>query len=227
MADPNELITATRCGKTFKASRRTFAHIDYTIALLAKQHPGARLEIIQGCYNTTVEASAGTHDFDACIDVRIVGLDWWTAQAFLRACGWAAWYRHTGSWASVGNWHIHMVSLGYTTRVGIFVPGQVSDYLRHALGLKGQHDSGDDTSPFPKSIDDTYFDYDAWEDNVPYLDWPDADKKALAADVAKAVAAVIVDGAKLTLAQAAKQAANTPAMVRKLAAGLKISIGDK
>lgn len=224
MANPNTLIVDTRCGKTFKASRRTFAHIDYTISELERLHPGAQLVIIQGCYNTTVAASAGTHDFDACLDVEIVGLSWWKAQWFLRCCGWAAWYRFPPTFGQ----HLHMVSLGYSTQVGIYVPAQVSDYYRHALGLKGQHDSGDDTSPFPSDIADTLFDYDAWEDDMPYKKWPQEDRDAMATDVAKAVGALIVDGAKLTLAQAVNQAANAPGLVRQLAKALKIpNIGAK
>lgn len=158
MSSAADLITVTRGGKKFKATRRTVAHLDYTIERLAKQHPTARLVIIQPSYNTGVVASAGTHDFDACFDVQIVGLDWWAAQKFLRQCGWAAWYRFPPTFPH----HIHMISLGYPGKVGIFVPGQVDDYYRHALGLKGQHNSGADTSWFPPNIKATVFDYNAW-----------------------------------------------------------------
>lgn len=228
MANPNDIITGTRCGRTFRASRRTFAHIDYTLVELERLHPGATMVITQGCYNTGVEASAGTHDYDACLDVSIEGLGWWDAQWFLRCCGWAAWYRHTGTWASRSAWHIHMVSLGYTTRVGIYVPAQVDDYYRHALGLKGQHDSGDDASPFPVNIADTTFDFERWEEGMKeYRDWSDESKKELVSDVVAGVVDAIVDGAKLSLGQAVRQASNAPALVRKLGKSLGFDLNKE
>lgn len=147
----------TTSGKTAKMGRRTAAHLDWTIGVLKKRHPEARLEVIQSAYNTGVEKSAGTHDKDKALDVRIVGLGWWEAQLFLRMCGWAAWFRYPPTFSE----HIHMISLGgpINTPVGIYIPGQIDDYYRHALGLKGQHDSGSDTSPFPRDIDARIFRY--------------------------------------------------------------------
>jgi hypothetical protein len=104
----DRLITVTFGGRFFKCSQNTYAALLDTQARLAKAHPKAWIRVIQGCYNTGVAASAGTHDFDACLDVQIVGLSWQDAQDFLRKCGWAAWWRHTGSWASPSQWHIHM-----------------------------------------------------------------------------------------------------------------------
>lgn len=185
---PAKRITVTLGGRTFDAGQRTVAHLLWTIAQLAKRFPMARLEVIQGCYNTGVEASAGTHDFDGVLDVRIVGLDWWVAQKFLRQCGWAAWFRFPPAFGL----HIHMISIGCPGPVGIFVPGQLDDYYRHALGLKGQHDSGDDTSWFPADINNTIFDFPAYlreqEDNVPYLDWPAEHRKAMIRDLVDALA---------------------------------------
>lgn len=108
---PGDLITVTRLGHAFQASRRTVAHLDWTIKRLRRRWPHARLIIIQTCYHSGVEASAGTHDFDACFDFRIVGLPWPLAQRFLRNAGWAAWWRHTGEWAPKDAWHIHAVSI--------------------------------------------------------------------------------------------------------------------
>lgn len=152
----NTVASRTIGGKTFRASQRTADHLNHTIKALAKKYPGTRLRVIQGCYSNG-PLSAGTHDGDAVLDVEIVGLNWWTAQRFLRELGWAAWYRHTGTWAAQSAWHIHMISLGYTTPVGEFVPGQVDDYYRHALGLKGQHNSGSDKSWFPPDIAATIY----------------------------------------------------------------------
>lgn len=148
----------TTSGERAIMGRRTAAHLDWTILRLKKKYPNARLEVIQSAYNDDVPQSAGTHDKDAALDVRIVGLGWWAAQWFLRMCGWAAWFRRPPSFSE----HIHMISLGYPGGddfVGIYVPGQVDDYYRHALGLKGQHDSGSDTSPFPRDIDSKIFDF--------------------------------------------------------------------
>ncbi len=184
MTSPNDIITysqPTTGGRFFRCSRRTAAHLDDTKRRLAKQHPGARLEIIQGAYNDTVAASAGTHDKDAVVDVRIVGLDWWAAQRFLRECGWAAWYRHTGAWSRPSSWHVHMVSLGYTTPVGVFVPGQVTDYYAHKTGLVGH---AHDPSWFPPNIPATQFRYE--EDDMPSpKDWSDEDWAAFEAHVGK------------------------------------------
>lgn len=110
-AAQGKLITVTRLGKTFKASQRTVAHLDWTIRRLRRRWPHARLQIIQTCYHAGVDASAGTHDFDCTFDVRIVGLPWRLAQRFLRNAGWAAWWRHDGQWAPRSAWHIHMISI--------------------------------------------------------------------------------------------------------------------
>lgn len=200
---------AAIAGVTFRASDRTQQHILQTIARLAVRHPGARLRIIQPCYNTGVARSAGTHDLDAVLDVEIDGLPgatdearWWAAQRFLRECGWAAWFRHTGEWADRDAWHIHMISLppGLSTnptaadvdrafeaiglRVGEFVPGQVDDYFAGALGLKGQHRAGVDHSWFPPNINATVFKED---DMPPYRQWPQADKDALVTDIVNGI----------------------------------------
>lgn len=163
----------TIAGKTFRCSRRTYRHIQYTIGRLKEKHPTARMRIIQGAYNTTIRASAGTHDYDCTIDLEIIGLSWDRAQAFMRWTGWAAWHR-TRAQGFTGD-HIHAISLppsGTNTptltnivwqfrsrglEVGAFVPGQVDDYYNHALGLKGQHNAGSDRSPFPKDIKATIF----------------------------------------------------------------------
>lgn len=167
--------TRTIAGRTFRCSSRTAWHLRWTLWVLALRHPKARLRIIQTCYNTTIAASAGTHDYDAVFDVEILGMDWWQAQRFLRRRGWAAWFRHTGSWAPSSYWHIHMVSIPpglranptssevlaaygrLGIRVGVYVPGQVDDFYAHALGLKDQHRAGIDDSWYPDSINATVF----------------------------------------------------------------------
>jgi hypothetical protein len=156
MPDPAEVVTVTLGGLTFRAGRRTAAHIEHTIERLAAIHPGKWLRIIQGSYNTNVAASVGTHDKDAVLDVAIVGLDWLPAQRFLRNHGWAAWWRRPEQ--GFAN-HIHMISLGCPGPLGAFVPRQIDDYWNHRDGLSGH---ALDTTFFPKDIGSTIFDYPAW-----------------------------------------------------------------
>lgn len=179
--DPSEVVTTTLNGTTFRAGRRTAAHLVATDEAL-RQTSGQWLRVIQPCYHTGVAASAGTHDGDGCLDVEVVGLSWGDGQTALRGLGWAAWHRTP---AQGFEDHIHMVSLGCPGPVGVFIPGQVDDYGRHALGLKGRHDSGDDHSVFPADIAATYFDYPGYlEDNV---------DDATIAKIAAATAAAVVD----------------------------------
>lgn len=161
---PSEVITTTLNGVTFRAGRRTAAHLAWTDDR-AREH-GGQLRIIQPCYNTGVAASAGTHDKDGVVDVEVEGMGWRDAERFMRECGWACWYRFPPTFGS----HLHAVSLGCPGPVGIYVPAQVDDYYRHALGLKGQHDSGDDPTWHPADINRTVFDYPAWEDPMPYTE---------------------------------------------------------
>jgi hypothetical protein len=166
--DPNEKIRYADngvFGQAIYMGRRTAAHLDWTKARLAAKHPGARLVIIQGAYNTGIDASAGTHDFDACLDVQIIGLDWWANQRFLRECGWAAWYRYPPTFPN----HVHMISLGYgDAPVGIYIPGQVVDYHEHKTGLVGH---AYDPTWHPVDINATVFSYPDYirsqEDDMP------------------------------------------------------------
>lgn len=181
-------------GNTFSCTDRTYQHLKSTRWRLRLRYPFAKLVVIQGPFNKTIAASAGTHDFDAVLDVRITGLPgrtterrWLKAQAFLRSHGWAAWWRHTGTWAPMGNWHIHMASIppglpqhptpeqvgrAYArlgTKVGKYIDGgwtttghtvatsQIVDYYNHAQGLAGQHASGIDTTWFPVDINKYVF----------------------------------------------------------------------
>jgi hypothetical protein len=167
VVDGAEVIEVTFGGQTFRAGRRTAAHLLWTAERLQEREPGALLVVIQPPYNEGVDASAGTHDGDGVLDVAVTGLDWFPAQRFLRECGWAAWYRFPPSFSH----HIHMISLGCPGPLGVFVPGQILDYYNHAFGLANQHDPGSDTSWFPDDIDATIFDYPAWEDRMTPDDW--------------------------------------------------------
>jgi len=140
-------------GNRFRCSKRTAAHLDRTKARLKVK--GCTLRIIQGSYNTGVKISKGTHDYDAVLDVQIVGMTWIEAQHFLRAEGWAAFIRSP----PLFTYHIHMISLGYTTKVGSLVPGQVASYYNHTSGLIGEvHDP----TWHPDPIRATIFHYDEY-----------------------------------------------------------------
>lgn len=177
-----DIITVTRLGHTFKASRRTVAWLDWITAAFAKQFPGAHLVILQTCYNTGVAASAGTHDKDAVFDLDWSGhiprptsaWRWRRFQRFVRNHCAAAWWRHTGTWANESAWHVHCFPLPanlrtFTTEVGIYVDGgasqgcpgstssQLADYLNGAEGLAGQHVARSDRSWRPRRI--AAFDY--------------------------------------------------------------------
>lgn len=170
----DRLISVSFGGRFFKCSQNTYAALLDTQRRLAKAHPKAWIRVIQACYNTGVSASAGTHDYDAVLDVQIVGIPWDEAEKFLRKCGWAAWWRHTGSWASPSNWHIHMALLGAPAAgctVGKYVDGgatlyghviyssQYADYYAHRTGLAGHlHDP----TWHPADIPGTIFKYAPW-----------------------------------------------------------------
>lgn len=110
------------------------------------------------------------------------------------------WWRHTGTWAARSAWHIHFGMLppgitwkstpeqvgralknvgiqvgeyvdgGYTTHGRVTTTSQIHDWLNDSLGLKGQHRSGADPAPRPKTL--VLFD---WKKYV-------ADEKAWKAD---------------------------------------------
>lgn len=206
---PAEVISTTLNGITFRAGRRTAAHLTWTDETL-RSH-GTWLRLIQPCYNQSVAASAGTHDYDGCVDVEVEGMSWTAGQAQLRELGWAAWYRPNtpGLWSA----HIHMVSLGCPGPVGEFVPGQVDDYYRHALGLKGQHDSGDDASWHPADIDSTVFDYPAWMEDQPMTP---QDKQDIIDGVVKALTEGKPDGSTLSRDALLKQAQKASVEARDL-----------
>lgn len=82
----------TSSGKRVTGSLRTIAHIDH-LNILAKAKYGTGIVVIQPPYNTTVKASAGTHDYDACIDAYIPGVSWSEQNKFFRANGHGGWVR--------------------------------------------------------------------------------------------------------------------------------------
>ena len=172
----------TSSGKQVKGSARTISHL-CAIDAAAQKKFGTRIVILQAPFNNTVKASAGTHDHDACTDLHIPGVNWRTQEKWLRALGYACWYRFPPLFGH----HIHGFTLppqsgvvrtddfrdlGVT--VGKYVDGgsalfgfqatssQLEDYLHHAFGLKGQHGENSDKAWHPADIRATIFDYAAY-----------------------------------------------------------------
>ena len=164
-------------GDPIKGSFRTICHMDRLNRLIYRKW-NVGLQVIQSDWNTSVAASAGTHDFDATWDVYIPGVDWWTSQRFLRRNGFACWYRHPPMFG----YHIHGFTLPqdgwhFHPKVGVYVDGgvssrgarvtssQIEDYHNHAFGLADQHTPGSDRSWFPRDISKTIFDLDKYIEN--------------------------------------------------------------
>jgi hypothetical protein len=226
--DPCDVITYDRTnvfGDPVQIGRRTAAHLDWTKQQLAKQIPDARIIIIQGTYHKGFEPSKGTHDFDRCLDVMILKPDgetynWTAAERFFRRHGWAAWHRTPQQDPDFSH-HIHMISLGGANcPVGTLIPGQIADYRNHAFGLEGLHAAKSDTSFFPPDIDATIFNYhDYLEDQMPYRDWPQADKDALVNDIVKGIMSFDVKldtEVEASAREALARAFNTPDILRAM-----------
>ena len=163
--------------REIRAGFYTLCHLNRLNNLALKRF-GAEIVILQRAYNSSVPASAGTHDFDMVWDLYIPGVDWWRQQRFFRANGFACWYRHPPKF---GN-HIHGFSLpplegvvrsddfqvaGF--RVGKYVDGgfsifgrriassQLDDYFLRAFGLANAHTPGSDKSWYPPDFGATIF----------------------------------------------------------------------
>lgn len=177
----NTMCSLLLGGRHYRGSLRTLAHLHRLNSLATKKF-GKPVTVLQSDWNTTVAASAGTHDFDSCWDLHISGVGWWDQQRFFRTNGFACWYRHPPLF---GN-HIHGFTLpphhgnpgddflAAGIKVGKFVDGglsalghligssQITDYYNHAFGLAGQHATGSDKSWFPADIPATIFDLPAY-----------------------------------------------------------------
>lgn len=174
----------TMYGGRVKGSIRAIAHLD-RLNNLARHKYNQELVVIQSAFNSTIAASAGTHDYDMCYDVYIPGVGWWETQRFLRRNGFFCWYRPTtpGLWSN----HVHGFSMPHWTgsdpsaafaqhgfKVGVYIDGgislyghkvatsQVDDQIDHAFGLKDQHVPGSDHSWFPLDPAATIFDLSAY-----------------------------------------------------------------
>ena len=182
---PNAMCTWSKkdkYGRTIKGSFRTLCHLN-RLNNLALAKFGKEITVIQPDWNTGVAASKGTHDYDSVFDVWINGVDPWVQQKFFRANGFWCWVRKP----PLFGWHIHGGTLppregrsisddykvhgfkvgiyvdgGYSTRGGLVTSSQLADYYNHAFGLSDQHTAGSDRSWYPKNIEATIFDLNAY-----------------------------------------------------------------
>jgi hypothetical protein len=170
--------TTTSGGRVY-GSFRTIAHLD-RLNILSKKRFGVGIRVIQPPYSRGVRASAGTHDYDACVDLYIPGVPWLDQQGFFRANGFACWWRKPPIFGD----HIHGFTLppregayvGDDFRatglvVGKYVDGgwsrygrksyssQIDDYYQQRTGLSGHYR---DESWFPKNISATIFSLEAY-----------------------------------------------------------------
>jgi hypothetical protein len=91
---------------------------------------GYSLTVVQGSYNTSVGASAGTHAGGGAVD--LMPYDWENKVHVLRAVGFAAWHRPTlpGVWGE----HIHAILIG-DEDASSQAKAQITDYRNHRDGL--------------------------------------------------------------------------------------------
>lgn len=126
-----------------------------TIACLlhAEQILGYQLAITQGSYQSSVAASAGTHDRGGVVDISVKGMD--TAQRrtvvrALRLAGMAAWWRTPAQ----GDWpdHIHAV-VSVHPDLAPAAARQVEALRRGENGLAGRGpDDGPRVIPLPAPV---------------------------------------------------------------------------
>lgn len=119
-----------------KVNVRTRVMIERAESYMRKMGLGSKLSITQGSYNTSVSASAGTHDGGGALDISIRGYSSANADKIvkaLRMAGFAAWRRGVGDSFSP---HIHAIAIG-DARATQVAKNQVSEYFRGGDGLVG------------------------------------------------------------------------------------------
>jgi hypothetical protein len=214
VGDPLERISFTIGGRTSRASRQGFALLWEFERRAKNRWPGCRFRIIQPANNTGVPASAGTHDKDDVWDWELIDAGTWAQESELA--------RDTGLWDWVRDptqgdfgWHHHSIAPGLPlSRYGDLVPAQMDDYRRHALGLKGQHQSGSDPQCFTMGrLTHTVkrFSYTDWkDDHMPISDEQIADIARKAGQVLLDTELTLSDGSVVTVQTALRRAAQTP-----------------
>lgn len=207
--DPRETIRWQRkldiWGDPVFGSRATIAQLEDTNEKCLAEF-GVGFEVLQGAFNTDVEASAGTHDLDRCIDGFIPRVDWLVSQRFVRGpCRWWGWYRKPPTFSS----HLHLcASHPYDTRVGDFVPGQMDDYVAKPP-LDGLAGTNLDLTWHPDPI--LRFDYEQWK--AQHMELSQEQINAIAdRSVSKLLATELAlsDGTTVTVQQALRRSAQLP-----------------
>jgi hypothetical protein len=167
-------------GQQVTGSFRHICHLEYLDQQAIKEF-GEHIVIVQTAYHKGYGPSAGTHDYDACVDIEIPEVPWVEQQRFVRRHGSGGWYR-TPEQGFVR--HVHCFTLppaegvdrsddyaiaGF--KVGRFIDGgwslhgrkdaaaQIEAYYGHRDGLKSNKR---DTSWFPPDIEATIFDLPAF-----------------------------------------------------------------
>lgn len=137
MSDP--LARPSWRGRT-NVDAMTIAALEY-----AERLAGHLFTVTQGSYQSSVEASAGTHDLGGAVDLRWTGDD--SDIRALRRAGFAAWHRDP----SQGDWpdHIHAVLIGHPN-LAPSASRQVDAYYAGRNGLANSAaDDGPRLNPIP------------------------------------------------------------------------------
>lgn len=171
----------TAYGGLVQGSFRSICHLDHLNTLAIKKF-GRGIVVYQSAYNTTVAASKGTHDKDACFDVWIPGVPGLTQQAFIRANGGGDYYRTKAQGFSLEHQHYfclpprrgvnvsddykenglkvgYLVDGGWSMYGRVIASSQIGDYYSHKDATSLHRD---DPTWFPPSIPATIFDLDAY-----------------------------------------------------------------
>lgn len=246
--NPWDLITIHNVGSTNKSmrcTRRTGAHIEWTFRMFREEF-GREIRVFQGTYNTTVRASAGTHDKDALLDTDFGGLAPLDFVEWMGKHGWFGWYRRCPEFCGNLHWHGGSLPPGgkiFPQQVGLFVDGgrsqgrsgyssQLADWWNGAKGLRGGHTPGSDPDRGRQPSDKTryIFDFDAYINGEGLDSMDEKERKQFAKEIAEALleARLPADsdgGPRMRVGQALKQASKGPATTRKAFNAVKAALG--
>lgn len=140
-----------------------------TIAAIehAEDTGGHEFTVTQGSYQSSVSASAGTHDHGGAVDLRWCGHD--ACIRALRRAGMAAWHRTPaqGSWPD----HIHAVVVDHPD----LAPAAARQVVAYRAGLNGLANNGPDDGPRIDPI------------APPIFPWPEEDPMTQYADQLTAI----------------------------------------
>lgn len=119
-----------------KVDVRTRVMVERAESYMRKMGINSKLSFSQGSFNTSVDASAGTHDGGGALDIRIGNFSSKTADNVvkaLRMAGFAAWRRGVNDSFDP---HIHAIAIG-DRKMSSIARSQVAEYFRGGDGLVG------------------------------------------------------------------------------------------